>query len=194
MRFFRTLLYAIPFLSFLVFLFLCLPFIHGLALLSALFFHECAHLLAFRLLGEPRPTLAFHSLGLVLRPARPLSYGRDMLVTLAGPIGGFLCCLLLAPLLPHAFADTLLLSCASLSLFHLLPLLPLDGGRFLFLFFCMAMGPYRGAFVCRVLSFFFVSVLLFFSLYSLLYGGEGLPMLTFSLFLLSYREKENFLT
>lgn len=194
MRFFRALIRAFPFLSFLAFLLLCLPPLHALALLLSLFSHECAHVLAFLLLGEPRPTLSFHNLGLLLHPSRPLSYGRDMLVTLAGPIGGFFLCLPFVCLLPRTFAEALFVASASLSLFHLLPLLPLDGGRFLFLLFCLLMGPHSGALASRALSFTLVSLLLFFSLYSLLYGGEGLPLMTFSLFLLFYHEKENFLT
>ena len=80
MRFFRTLVRVFPFLSFLIFLLLCLPLYHALALLLALFSHEFAHILAFCLLNEPLPRLSFHSLGLVLRPSRSLSYGKDMLI------------------------------------------------------------------------------------------------------------------
>ena len=111
-------------------LLLLLPPGELLLLASAVLLHEAGHLLAFAALGEPAPTLSAVAAGLTLRAKRPLPYGREAIIALAGPLANLALAL---PLLLLAGVGEIgrqvgavQLLCA---LLNLLPLSASDGGR-----------------------------------------------------------------
>jgi Zn-dependent protease len=107
----------------------------GLALVIVLFVHEFGHLLAYKLIGQPRGRMVFLPfLGALAMPRLPFeSQGQSVFAALMGPgfsvILGFACALpyvLGYPLNP--LVAVLGLMTAGINLFNLLPAEPLDGG------------------------------------------------------------------
>lgn len=98
--------------------------------------HELGHCLAVRVLGGriSRLRLTFAGAELRLSAATPLSHGRMLLVTLAGPTVNLLLALLSATLARHGAGERLYLFAGvnlGLAAFNLLPAGWLDGGMLL---------------------------------------------------------------
>ena len=101
-------------------------------------FHELGHALAFRAFGYAS-TIQLVFLGGVTTPAtdRPLSWGKDVVATLAGPVFGaslgLLCGFWLLPQATGPLERYALTLAAGTNLvwavFNLLPIVPMDGGR-----------------------------------------------------------------
>ena len=109
------------------------------AMLTALFAHEGAHLLAARLLRVRVEALDLMPFGGALTLENPYRMGRWQLmgISLAGPFANLLGLVATAALawwavLPPLFALELMRFHLMLAAFNLLPALPLDGGRALF--------------------------------------------------------------
>ena len=112
-------------------------FIWVLLVFVSVLFHELGHAVAFRAFGYAS-TIQLVFLGGVTTPEtdRPLSWGKDVVVTLAGPLfgaclGGL--CFWLLPRATNPLTGYLLFTGAVANLFwavcNLLPILPMDGGR-----------------------------------------------------------------
>lgn len=108
----------------------------ALVFISVLF-HELGHALAFRAFGYTS-TIQLVALGGVTaaHTDRPLSWGKDVVVTIAGPLFGAslgLLCYLLAPWATTPSAEYALVTGMLINffwaLFNLLPIFPMDGGR-----------------------------------------------------------------
>lgn len=93
-----------------------------LAWLLAAGFHELCHWIAVRLCGGEIYNVTI-GLGGAKMECSPLSKGQQLLSILCGPIGGLL------PLLFARWLPRTALCCWALSVYNLLPLLHLDGGR-----------------------------------------------------------------
>lgn len=115
------------------------------AVLLAAICHELGHYIMLRLLGGQVATVVITMLGAEMRiaPQYPLSYGSEIIATLAGPVVNLLLALLLA------FAGRLnsalyLFAGAQLILgaFNLLPITPLDGGSLLWIVTAWFTEPY----------------------------------------------------
>ena len=93
-----------------------------LAWLLAAGFHELCHWIAVRLCGGEIYNVTI-GLGGAKMECSPLSKGHQLFSLLCGPIGGLL------PLLFARWLPRTVLCCWALSVYNLLPLLHLDGGR-----------------------------------------------------------------
>lgn len=119
------------------------------SVLLAAALHECGHLLALRAFRVPVEGLRLSALGAVLyaRGARRLSYGRELIVTLAGCGMNIFCGMLTALLaLRLSWVEGFVLAGAHILLaaFNLLPIPPLDGARALYLITAFFLGPLAG--------------------------------------------------
>ena len=117
-----------------------------LSILLAAALHECGHLLALRAFHVPIEGVRLSAFGAVLhaRGAQRLSYGRELVVTLAGCGMNLVCGVLTAWFSLHyvwvegfVFAGAHILLCA----FNLLPIPPLDGSHALNLAVSALFGP-----------------------------------------------------
>lgn len=101
---------------------LVLPLRWILAALTAAIVHEACHALAVYICGGKLRTLSFGKSGAIM-VAEPMTPGKSLLCTLAGPVGSSLMVLAM-PWFPRvAFCSAV--HCA----YNLLPIYPLDGGR-----------------------------------------------------------------
>ena len=125
------------------------PLMIVLSILLAAALHECGHLLALRAFHVPIEGLRLSAFGAVLhaRGAQRLSYGRELVVTLAGCGMNLVCGVLTAWFSLHyvwvegfVFAGAHILLCA----FNLLPIPTLDGSHALNLAVSALFGPLVG--------------------------------------------------
>lgn len=100
--------------------------------------HECGHLLMMLLLGCPPSccTLGAFGMRIEMGADRAVGYGRNMLISAAGPTVNALCALLFFSLGNPSAAAVHLVQCA----FNLLPAAALDGGQMLRCVFCRCGG------------------------------------------------------
>lgn len=109
------------------------------AALCAAAAHELGHLAAIWAAGGQVSRLRLTAVGAELRLEGTLSYGRELLCALAGPLVNLLLALEAARLGAVVFAGLNLV----LGLFNLLPVSALDGGRALSCLTALLLGPER---------------------------------------------------
>lgn len=126
-------------------------------LLLAVLLHETAHLLVMCLFHDPPQSVSLSALGchMILFEGKPMSYGKNVLVSLAGPFVNLLSfgVIALFDRQNHIFA----LASLALGIFHCLPIEPLDGG--------LALRAFLSSFLetekAEKMTFFISLVLLF---------------------------------
>lgn len=149
------------------FVWLASPLLLG-AILSAAVCHELGHWLVLRRVGGRIQRLHITVFGAEMQvDDRRISYGGELLAAAAGPVSNLLLAAALG-LLGRWWEPLYLFAGAQLVLgaFNLLPALPLDGGRILWLALAWLTEPYTAQ---RVLSAVSLAVSL-----ALLLGGGGL--------------------
>lgn len=110
--------------------------------LGAAAVHEAGHCLALKLLGGHILGLRLGVFGAELETdCSRLSYGRELLSVLAGPMANLLCALWLSG---QSGTETVTGAHMALCIFNLLPVRPLDGGRALYLLAAWLAGPVWG--------------------------------------------------
>lgn len=118
--------------------------------------HECGHLALLRVFRVPVEGLRLGAFGAVIHArTERLSYGRELLVTLAGPAVNLLCAPLAAMTARRCgWAWGYLLAGANvlLGVYNLLPVPPLDGARALYLIAAYCFGPDTGDRVCAAVG------------------------------------------
>ena len=133
---------------------LLMPFRWLSAAIVAAVIHELCHYAAIRLITGSSSRISLYSFGAMMTlPAMPRSM--EMLCAFAGPIGGLLLTSL-AAIFPR------LAICAMLqSIYNLLPIYPLDGGRALGCILSMYLPPPKAAAVLRLIGVFCKILLIF---------------------------------
>ena len=125
------------------------------ALLSAALCHELAHVLTLHALHAPprRLTLSATGAELYVPDLHRLSYGGELLPAAAGPVSNLLLAAAMG-LLGRWWEPLYLLAGtqAVLGCFNLLPILPLDGGRMLWLALCWGTDPFLADRVAQAVS------------------------------------------
>ncbi len=133
------------FLVGLALLMLILPLPWLLAAVAAAAFHEICHYLAIRACSAKGTALRLGAIGAKM-DLPPMSRGKEVVCALAGPLGG-LSLLVFARWIPRVAICT-----AMQSLFNLLPIYPLDGGRALQSMLTMLCSPPVCLMLCRTIE------------------------------------------
>ena len=150
-----------------------------LMLASAILLHEGGHLFGFFLTKEPCPTLSAVAAGLSLNPARPISYKREIVILLAGPLANLMLAL---PLLFCGRATTVATVHLFSALCNLFPLRTNDGGRAIADLLGLLLPPDTAARAAALLSLIALLSLLLLLLFLLLSpGGGGVILLLIAL-------------
>lgn len=136
--------------------------------LSAAAAHELGHLAAIYGLGGSVDRLRLTAAGAELRLNRTMSYGREVLCALAGPLVNVLLGFLAARWGGTVFAGLSL----TLGVFNLLPVTVLDGGRILSCLVTWAFGPQWAEWLLGCVGHGLVAGLLLCGLVALHKGGN----------------------
>ena len=158
------------------------------AVLLPVLVHELGHAAALALLGLRIRQVRFELRGFCIEYYGDCSAVGHAFAAFAGPLAGLVWAI--AASARGNGADWLTLSAGVsvlLSLFNLLPALPLDGGRILLNLSCAVLGTRRGEKLTETVSLFVGATLLALGLWFLL-RGEGIAVLTASVWLLCWQE------
>ncbi len=158
------------------------------AVLLPVLVHELGHAAALALLGLRIRQVRFELRGFCIEYYGDCSAVGHAFAAFAGPLAGLVWAI--AASARGNGADWLTLSAGVsilLSLFNLLPALPLDGGRILLNLSCAVLGTRRGEKLTEAVSLFVGATLLALGLWLLL-RGEGIAVLTASVWLLCWQE------
>ena len=160
----------------LAFMILVLPLQWIMPAMIAAFFHELAHYLAIRACSHKNTSVHVYSFAAqMILPE--MSKARELLCALAGPIGG-------ASLIFLAQQFPRLAICAmAQSLYNLLPVYPLDGGRALRCILQMLLLPSEAEFLEAFIMWLTIGLLLLLSLYCFAILQMGLLPLLATIFL-----------
>ena len=149
---------------------LVLPLKWLLAAMIAAAFHELCHAFAVYLCGGQIYRLDFRANGAKIA-ASPLKSAQNLFCILAGPVGGLL-------LLPFSKWIPRIAICAAFqSLYNLLPIYSLDGGRALQCALCMFLSDNVANQVCSILEKICLAAILLLSLYGAVILNLGIGAL-----------------
>lgn len=131
---------------------LLVPLRLALAWFLAVAVHELSHYTALRLCGVKMISVTVGAAGMKME-TEMMSKKQELICALAGPLGGF-CMLFLAHWLPCTAI------CAFIhSVFNLLPVFPLDGGRALRCVMYKLFGDMHGREICTWIGYVFILLL-----------------------------------
>lgn len=150
---------------------------HILELAFAIALHELGHIVCAMALKVKINRFELSILGARLHMSGDISYLQEFLISLCGPLAGLIG---FAVCMPHnsLFHFSILSLC--LSIFNLLPLSSLDGGRILNSLLCMLFSYPVAEKIMRISTFFSLFTLWLLSVYILIKNGGALSMLVFS--------------
>lgn len=152
--------------------------------------HELGHLAALRLLGLRVRRLRLELRGVCIEYYGSCSAAGHALAAAAGPVAGFVWAFAAFVLGVRTGREWLSLSAGVsllLSLFNLLPALPLDGGRIVLTLSCAMLGERRGEHAAEALSLFVGAALLGCGFWLML-RQRGVAVLVAAIWLLLYQE------
>ena len=163
---------------------------------ASILLHETAHAAVSAVWHHPPQEIEITPLGAMMRleDEERLPLTARISVILAGPLMTLILCALSLRLtqngvIPRETGRLIFLSNAGILLVNLLPALPLDGGRLLYLALAAAWDPCRAARAAAGVSLFLSLAVFLAASYRLLTTGQGLYALLFSLYLLTVAAK-----
>ena len=161
-----------------------------LCFLAAVSVHEAGHLLMAWLCGVGIEGIRLDLFGARLSLTGMVSYGKEFLIVLGGPLANFLSAVLVfgffqdSVLLGEGAVGAFFASSVALGVFNFLPVGTMDGGRLLTAMLSRLFG-HRVAYVClKMTTAIFLACLWLFSVYALLMGRGMISLFVFSFCLL----------
>lgn len=153
--------------------------------LLASLIHELGHVIVLILIDHKPKELIFEIVGIKLvQPNKTISYIKEILVLLAGPMANIIMFLLLN----YIFSDIYFLNVFSfthlfIGLFNLLPIGGLDGGKILNLLFKLKFNDIFANIVAKTISIMIIIPVIFISLYLFIFK-HNFSLMTTSIYLL----------
>ena len=144
--------------------------------------HELFHCLAI-ILCRRRITGFCVSFNSAKIQTEPLTYGQTLFCAIAGPTGGFLLSICSSHFPQLAFCGFVQ------SVFNLLPVYPLDGGRALDAFTKLIFRENFSQIICKVVSLTVIHILLLFCIIAAIMVRSCLPLVIPVILLLQFRRK-----
>ena len=133
-------------------LFVAVPIRFLAAVFASVFFHELSHMIALKVLRYPMIRMEVGFTGMKIYTAELMPV-HEIICALAGPMGGFTL-IFLAKWLP----SVALLGCLQ-SLYNLLPIYPMDGGRVVSAALRIFLSKRKADTVCTVIQYTVVLVI-----------------------------------
>lgn len=163
----------------------------GLLCLLASAVHECGHFLAMLVVDDRPARLCFGAFGVRVErhPESVIGYGKQALVSMAGPGANLLCGVALW--LVTGVSDGVLVHMI-LGSFHLLPILSLDGGEALYSLLCCRISEQRAHGIVLIISVAVLLPLAVLGFWLLLDTGYNFSLLLLTGYLISlliFKEK-----
>ena len=155
-------------------------------LFFACFVHELGHIAAAYLLGGRIRQLSYSAAGFKMQSGGSLSYAREIVVFASGPLCGLIASYIAAKLGFTAFSGISFL----LSVFNLLPLSLLDGGRILQNILLMKLDYITAERTAKIVDICVLTVFFAFSVYMLVYFGNITLLCTSSVLLFIYCQEK----
>ena len=161
-------------------------FSHTVPLLLAVTLHELGHILCAKILKIKISKLVLSPLGARLEIEDDVSYKNEFLIALSGPALGLVGFFLASTLIKKipSVSSFAFISLA-LSIFNLLPLASLDGGRAAFCLLALALNIEISEKIMQFLSFFTLFAIWLFSVYVMLKFSSGLSAFVFCIIFFS---------
>ena len=147
-----------------------------IAWIFASFIHELGHIICIMLMKKQIYTISFGASGAIMETEQ-LENGQELLAALSGPLAG----MLLLPL-THYIPLTAMLALAQ-SLYNLIPIYPMDGGRVIFGLVTHVWGADRGKKIYRIFVYSISVIILIAVVYATIRFSLGLVPLVLLLFL-----------
>ena len=174
----RRVTFSGPFCILLAFILLIFPIRWILSFFVAAFIHELGHYLIIKLVCRKKSQIQFYTWGAKM-PLPEMSHGCEALCAISGPILG-LSLLLLARWFPRVAI------CAAMqSVYNLLPIYPLDGGRALQSVLIMILPPPQAAQIYQIIACLCKIIIMLLALYGTFILKLGIfPIILASLLLI----------
>lgn len=160
------------------------------ALLLPALVHELGHLLMLCMLGMRVKSVCVELRGICITYFGYTGAAGHALAAFCGPAAGFIYAWIAAAAGARMGSDTMCMSAGislALSLFNMIPALPLDGGRIMQNMLSVFCTEYKTRAVCETLSLVSGAGLLLFGIYAL-YLGKGAGLIVAAIWLLSCQE------
>lgn len=156
---------------------LILPLHWIIPALLAAFLHEAGHYIAILCCSGIHADVRFYTFSARI-PLPPMRRGQELICALAGPTVG----LLLAALYP--VFPRLALCALAQSVYNLLPVYPLDGGRTIRVLADLFLPPVYADWLCEFLKWLFIGAMIILGIYAAVVWKAGLFLIVLALSLI----------
>ena len=152
---------------------------------AVIFMHELAHTVAAILIGLKPSHITFFPFGVNLKLKSSIVYSLcdEIILYISGPLLNIILALICIPFFKYNFFHTLYRCNVVLFIFNMLPIMPMDGAVILKKVFTKIAGSRKACFFMKIISMFFVVVLILAEIWLLTHSGFDFAVFFMIIFL-----------